>query len=153
MGKRVVHIEVGDRALVDTDGLNRVLGGMMADVEDSYDLEDILNNVVRWLYRVRPRGQVNYGGKDSLVGIVGLSRFNNRQGPGNVNIEYAPAERYRKKWGYVQKKIGTINLRERTFSVGWDGEYRESHCMVPKVLMRDTERVMEYLGLKRKVVE
>lgn len=153
MEKRIVHMEVDDRTFADTDGINRGLRGLATKAEDSCDFEDILNSAIQSLYRAQPEGQINYGGESPFVGEVWLCRFNNEQGPGNVNVEYIPAGEYKEKWRYTQKTIGTIDLRERTFSVGWNGEYRESYHQIPEVLMKDTEKVMECLGLDRKVRE
>jgi len=153
MGKRFVYMEVDDRTFVDTDGLNRGLKGLAIKAEDSCDFEDILKSAMQSLYRTQPKGQVNYGGENPHIGKVWISRFNNEQGPGNVSIEYTPSSEYKERFKYIRKTIGTIDLRGRTYSVGWKGKYRESYHQIPKVLMRDTERVMECLGLNRKSKE
>lgn len=160
MGKGIVHIEVGSRTGIYTEGLNRGLSELAIKAEESCDFEDILNNAMQSLYQTQPEGQENYGGKEPIIGKVWLSRFNNDHGPGNTNIEYIPTGPSKERWNYLQKTIGTVNLRGRTYSVGWDGEYNESghqinesDHQIPEVLMRDTERVMESLGLNRKQKE
>ncbi len=153
-----MNVEVDDRAFIDIDGLNRGLRGLAMQAEDSWDFEDILNNAIQSLYRAQPKGQTNYGGESPLVGKVRLCRFNNNQGPGNTNIEYIPGREYKEKFGYLQRKIGQINLRKRTFSVDWDrringdtegDKYNESYYQIPKVLMEDTEQVMKCLRLSK----
>jgi hypothetical protein len=153
MDKRIVYMEVNNRTFVDTEGLNSGLKGLAIKAEDSYDFEDILNNAMQSLYQEQPEGKTNYSEESPLVGKVRLCRFNNNQGHGNANVEYAPAGEYKKKWKYIQKTIGTINLRERTFSVDWNEEHNERYYQIPEILMKDTERVMECLGLDRKVKE
>ncbi len=150
MGKRIVCMEVSDRTVVDTDGLNAGLRGLATKTEDSYDFEDILSSAIQSLYRAQPEGQVNYGGENPRVGEIWLCRFNNEQGAGNANIEYILAGEYKERWKYIQKTIGTINLRKRTYSVEWNGRGGEDCYQIPEVLMRDTGRVMECLGLDRK---
>lgn len=150
MSKRTVHMEVDDRTCVDTDGINRGLAGLASQAEDSYDFEDILTKAMQALYQLQPEGQANYSGDDPRVGKVWLCRFNNHQCPGNANIEYTPSPQYHNRFRYIQKGIGTINLREKTYYVGWGGDRGEDFYQIPNALMRDTPKVMECLGLTRK---
>jgi hypothetical protein len=146
MVKKIMNIEV-DTRIPGIEMLHDRLELLITQAADSYDFEDILNNAVQSLYREQIEGQVNYGRKNPRVGKVWLCRSNNEQ-PGKANIEYSPAGEYKEKWKYTQKTIGSIDLRGRTFSVDWKiGEYNKNYHQIPEVLMKDTEKVMECLGL------
>ena len=152
MRNRVVHVEVDDRTLVDTDGLNRGLAGLARQAEDSCDFEEILNCAIQSLYIAQPQGGFNYAGKCPRVGYVWLCRFNNEEGPGKTDITYTPLGKYKEMWRYIHKKIGTIDLRGKTYSVAWNSiNDSESGHQIPDILMKDTEAVMECLGLTKKV--
>ena len=150
MCKRIVHMEINDRTCIDIDGLNSGLRGLAIKAEDSCDFEDILNNAIQSFYLAQPGGQRNYNDEESIVGMVRLSRINNEQRPGNVGLFYTPSKQYREKWKYIQRKIGIIDLRGKTYSTEWNEEYEEDYNQIPRVLMRDTEKVMGSLGLTRK---
>ncbi len=151
MGKEIKHDEV--RGIV-TD-LERLLKRLTIRADDSHDFEDILNKAMQSLYLAQPNGRMRYGDEPVVrlktkIGSVWLCRFNNEQGNGNTNIEYTPSAHYQEKWKYDQRVIGTINLRERTYSPNWNEKYDENYHQIPAVLMKDTEKVMECLGLTRK---
>ena len=152
MTNRVVHIEMDEKTLVDVDGLNRGLRGLALNAEDSFDLEGLLNNAIQSLFMAQPDGQANYGGNNPAVGRISLNRFNAHR-EGISLLEYSPAGAYKGKWGYIQAPLGFIDLREKTYSVNWSDEAslvtrsREDYYRIPEVVMRDTIRVMDCLGL------
>ncbi len=152
MEKRVVHVDIDDRTWTDADGINRGLEGLAAKAADSYDFEDILSYAIQSLFRAQPEGEENYSGNKPKVGRVWLSRLNNGE-KGKVNLEYSPSLSYRKKWGYIQKTIGVVDLRKRTYLARWrdDGD-DEFYWQIPPVTMKDTEKVMEALRLKRETI-
>lgn len=143
-----------NRNFINIEGLKSGLKALEIKAEDSCDFEEILNNAIRALYQAQPIGQENYGNNKPRVGIVRLYRFNSEDGPGNADINYSLSGQYYERWKYIQMTIGTVNLRERTYTSKWDyGQYNEAYHQIPEVLMRDTERVMECLGLARKQKE
>jgi hypothetical protein len=151
MGKRIVHVEIDERTFAGVDGLNSGLRGLAEKAADSCDFEDILNNALRLLYQNLPEGQKNYSIEKPLIGHVWLCRFNNNSF-GCADITYNPSGKYEEKFRYVQRGIGIVNLRERTYTSSWEkGNYDEDYDQIPRTLMIDTEKVMEEgLGLKKK---
>ncbi|MBU1204575.1 MAG: hypothetical protein KKE93_01580 [Nanoarchaeota archaeon] len=156
MGKKIVHFEVDDRLVSCITELNSELSRLLINATDSYDFEDILNKAVHSLYKAQPQGQENYGGENPRFGSVWLCRANvglyesdNTQGPGNASIEFTPSTQYEAKCKYIQTTMGTVNLRERSYSLMLNRIYDKSDP-IPEVLMMDTEKVMECLGLTRK---
>ena len=152
LSRRIIHVEVDGRTDADTEGLNNGLEGLAVKAADSCDFEDILNNAMQSLYRVQSEDQYNYSEENPKIGKVWLCRFNNEQ-DGNANIEYTPSQHYGERWGYIQFTIGTVSLRDRTYSTRWDRKdkrFDENYWQIPEALMKDTETVMELLGLKYK---
>jgi len=150
--------EVDDRLVGCITELNRELSRLSINATDSYDFEDILNEAVRSLYEAQPNGQENYGEENPRFGSVWLCRANvglyesdNTQGHGNASIEFTPSTQYKAKCKYIQIHIGNINLRERSYFLMVNRIYDSDR--IPEVLMRDTEKVMECLGLTRKQKE
>lgn len=151
--KRIIHVEVDGRTYANTEGLKEGLEGLAIKAADSCDFEDILSNAIQSLYRAQPEGQANYSEENPRIGKVWLCRFNNEKGEGNADIEYTPSDYYEEKWRYIQSTIGTVSLRDRTYSTRWDREdkrFDENYWQTPEALMKDTETVMELLGLKYK---
>ncbi len=151
MTKEIKHNEV--RGIV-TD-LERLLKSLTIRADDSHDFEDILNKAMQSLYLALPHGRMRYGDEPVVrlktkIGSVWLSRYVGDKRPGNANISYTPSAHYQEKWKTFQKVIGTIDLREKTYCVDWNEKYDENYHQIPEVLMRDTEKVMECLGLTRK---
>lgn len=146
---RAIHVRVPDNVPVDTASINSALSGLVIQAEDSHDFEDILNKAILSFYRTMPNGKINYGKENGRIGWVYLHRDLNSKGPGYADMEFVPSASYQEKCRYLQTRLGTLNLRERTYSVGWDGNYDEKQSPIPKAVMKDTERVMECLGFKR----
>jgi len=150
---RNATVEFSDGICLDVESLERILKELTVKLEDSCDFEDILNEAILSLYRVQPEGQENYGRGNSRIGWILLSRSNNRGGPGNTDIEYVPSAAVSGVYNYLQKIIGSVNLRARTYSTIWHdakaygGTLLPQPHDIPEVLVKDTEKVMECLGL------
>ena len=146
-------VRVSVESNVNTGNLTKDLEYVLTKAEDSDDFQAILNSALKILYRSLPDGEKNYGGKTPQIGTVRIDNFNYEHVPGNVNIAYIPSNEYTRKFGYVECKIGTINLRENKYSTKWSDFYNEECWHVSEVLMHDTEKVMESLGLKKEEKE
>jgi len=153
MAKRIIHVELDGDIPINCDGLNGALNQFAILSQDSEDLEDILTYAVQSLYRAQPDGNKNYAGENAEIGHLFLCRFNSNK-PGVANIEYIPSESYQRKCRYVQRTIGAIDLRKRTYNTVWDKcskkEINEDCLDMPIALVKDTEKIMKELGLTRK---
>ena len=161
--KRTIHVEIDHRTLANTDGIEGGLIGLARQAEDSHDFEDMLNKAIQSIYQTMPDGIENYG-EHGKCGRVWISRFNNRDGHGKANIEFTSSSS--SICGYAMKALGTIDLREKTFALHWqdDGHAEsiklyqkpsesfessaERYMSIPAAVVRDTERVLECLGLQ-----
>lgn len=147
MAKRTtsdISITLGEKTLGHFNDLGMALTRLAEAAEDSYDFEELLDNAMCALYQAQPNGQQNYGGENPAVGTVGLNRSQQE-----VHLQYSPAGQYAVRWRYTSCDIGKIDLRKRTYSPKWGRNRDEDFLQIPEVLMKDTEKVMEYLGLKR----
>lgn len=144
---RAIHVEVPNNVPVDTASINSALSGLVIQAEDSHDLEDILNEAILSFYRTMPHGKRNYGKENGRLGWVYIHRGLSKGG--YADMEFVPSASYREECRYGQARLGTLNLRERTYSVRWDGNYDKKQSHIPKAVMKDTERVMECLGFKK----
>ena len=124
------------------------LKGLINEAERAHYLEDILNNAITSLYIAQPNGVVNYSKDTPAIGKVWFNVPHNL--PSKMMIEYSPSDNYMKKWNYMKKTIGSIDLDDKFFRVVWDEGRLENYYQIPEVLMKDTEEVMKSLGLKKK---
>ncbi len=153
MTKRMIHAEIDENTYIDSDGINKGLKRLCKLAEESNYFEDVLNSALKSLYQTLPKGKENYGDRESKIGSIYLSRFNNRDG--NVNVEYYPSKILESKLKYSSAKIAEINIKEKTFFTNYSKislngiEYDESFFEYPKDLMKDTEIVMKMLGLNQ----
>ena len=144
METRAIHAEISNRIHVDTDGIGDGLQRLCTLAEDAEDLGDMLNSAIGYLMVSLPDGKTNYG-ENGELGRVLISRLT--ANPGEALIEFSPSKELNKKLRLrkiptaVQKSIGEINLRERTYDLN-DGDYDEE-----KAVIRDTRKVMDMLGL------
>jgi hypothetical protein len=144
--KREIEVPVATRI----DELLDIIGGLGISSIDADVFEILLNRAIKQLFISLPYGQKNYGSDNPEIGSIWLCRFYNRTQqaviPNCTNIQFNPSELYREKnmESSIQRVVGKVNLRQGDYSLQWD---------IPKILVPDTETVMGYLGLEKKVIQ
>jgi len=121
--------------------ININLNKLIIKAEDSYLLEDLLRRTIISLYRQLFNKKKIYYGRDSEIGYVTLRMNPNH---GFMDIEYLPSSGCKTGLNYDGIGLGTVNLKENQYNI--ECIYKEK---LPKRLIKDTEKVMELLGLKR----
>lgn len=125
------------------------LNWLVTRSEDAEDLKGILDHVFRSSFLEQPDGERNYGGENPELGAVWLTEYNKTE-PGNLSITFTASDEMGEKLGYVQRSIGNINLRDKTYSLDWTGaSFCDSHDYeVPDAVARDLYDVLKKLGLE-----
>ncbi len=145
-----VKVKVNSEVPVDIDGLEGGLYDLLTAAEDSCDFEKILNNAIQSFFLAQPDGERHYD-RDSpeFLGSVWLTRENNTE-TGKASITYTASDEMAEKLGYVQRGVGEINLRDKTYSLDWAGSsFCDSQAYdVPDAVARDLYDVLEKLGLE-----
>ena len=111
--------------------------------KDACDLEDVLLNTIKSIYESLPDGKRLYGGEQP-IGRIKLSSPTTEipEIEGIIAIDFNPSN-----MNYYECEIAEINLRNKT--------YRVCPHHIPLKLphrqqfIADTEKVMEYLGLRK----
>lgn len=147
-----ISIEINDKVRINVDGLNGGLKELCKLAEDSYSLEEILNDTIQSLYRALPDGEKNYQEDNPIIGRIWINRSDNEKG--NLNLDYYPSQGYEEKFKYYKKTIGEIFLRQKTVSLRYtkksdDTEYNEGYWELPKQLMKDTDTIIKILKLEK----
>ncbi|PIN88787.1 hypothetical protein COU61_03515 [Candidatus Pacearchaeota archaeon CG10_big_fil_rev_8_21_14_0_10_35_13] len=147
------HLEYEHLKTGDVDNVIKGVERLGELARNARDYERILETAINALYFFQEGGRENYGGVSPRLGRISLSQFNCHEGPGKVNLEFTPPAISR--WNRDPKwPIGVIDLRRLSISLGWDSsECRmdtreaEGSSDFPNELIRDTEKVMDLLGL------
>lgn len=139
MGEKVSQITYDDRAGVDFFEIGRKLEILANRAANSMYLREVLNSAIQSLFQTLPRGEKNYRGSldSALIGHVWAG---NADSKGVVEITFCPSLRLKKH--YVRVPIGSIDIRKKTYFLGTYSKENDS-------LYKDTERIMELLGLKK----
>ena len=149
-----VNFEISRAVNIDfLDGLNKGLKRLGEAAEDTVDLVLILQNVVRYLYRLQPDGRVNYAEKNYKLAEIYVGGYNGDiLEPGKVEVSFHLNDEIRKCYG---GDLCTINLRGETYTTRWKSENYDSFARdtISETLMIDTENVMKCLGLEKRVEE
>jgi len=155
--KRVIS-EISEK--VDLKFFNKLveeLNELGERAQDAIDLNLILQNAIRHLYRMQPLGDINYaeenyrlakiyvGGNYALLRDDGEMR---KSGENRISCQlskqFMDTERRKERY-FSTGEICTINLREKT--------YYFNYYDIPETLKIDTDNVMKCLGLEKKVEE
>lgn len=139
--KRNISIEINEEAFVNTDGLQDGLNRLAKLSEDSYFLEDILDNTIQFIYQSLPEGKEKYGGENPQIGNIRILRDNVEEYH-IAHIQYCPSEEFYKTFKYISKVIAIVDLEKKTY----DCKYRMGQT--PEGLAQDTKFVLNALGLK-----
>ncbi|MFH1332393.1 MAG: hypothetical protein ABIH63_03875 [archaeon] len=110
-------------------------------------LERMLDKAIGILYTKTGGGCHNYGEK-SRLGDFKMESMNGFGSP--LGIIYLPSEEEQEKWGYKNKVLATINVKEGTYTRTWDNTYDEGKFKTPFIVMHDTDMIMQKLGLRPK---
>ena len=132
------------RGYVDTKGLSDGLRSLFARAEDCADYHDILNQAIHSLYQhVSEKGgdygDMVYGDMESGRGQISLSNKGNENGI--LTIDHSPSKKITREFSYLSAELGEVNLRERMYSISYNGGY-------PYYLTQDTRKVMDILGFE-----
>jgi hypothetical protein len=128
------------------DGLKR----LVTAADDSQDMETMLNSAIHSFFLAQPDGKRHYDeASPEFLGSVWLTRENNTE-TGNASITYTASEKVSEKLGYSQRALGSIDLREKTYSLDWTGaSFCDAHGFdVPDAVARDLYDVLHKLGLE-----
>src|SRR3989344_4910496 len=124
---------------------------------DAKDLEFLLSKAIHALFLNQPDGEVNYGEENPKVGRIWPSRANART-KGTLILQYSPSVYYQERFKYTLGGLANINLRKKTYSLYWQRHgldyerLNENFWLIPKVVMKDTEKVIDLLGLQNELV-
>ncbi len=127
------------------EGLNWLLDRS----EYAKDLEIILDHVFCSFFLAQPDGERHYGGENPELGRVWLTQYRETES-GKLSITFTASEEMAEKLGYMQKVVGRINLRDKTYSLDWAGaSFCDSHAYdIPDAVARDLYDVLGKLGLE-----
>jgi hypothetical protein len=125
------------------------LNWLLVKSEDAKDLKGILDTVFRSFFLEQPDGERHYGGENPELGTVCLTEYNETP-PGELSITFTASEEMERKLDHVQRSVGSINLRNKTYSLDWAGaSFCDSHeYEVPDAVARDLYDVLHKLGLE-----
>lgn len=143
----------------DTGRFTKNLESFLNYSENSFFLEDILGHAIRNLYLLLPNGKENYKKNDPKIGHVWLA-VDFEGDYHSIALSYSPSSYYQDRFGYLNCQIGSINLKKKTYKVVWghekdcfktidSDEWLTKNHQLPVLLMKDTQKVMSYLGLRK----
>lgn len=161
-----VNIKTDYRTPIETDEVKEVLESLLNGSEKVFYLGLILNAAVKSLYLTLPNGKENYGGNEPVIGHISLDLDPSTNAPHldlahKIELNYMPSVTHQRFFdGPFQTILGTMNLTNSTYELGWDKdpEWDENQrgasgvqYLIParKTLKKDTRKVMHLLGLKK----
>ncbi|MBI2043750.1 hypothetical protein HYT24_00095 [Candidatus Pacearchaeota archaeon] len=109
---------------------------------DLYLAERGLNETLQELFVSLQEGNHNYGKKIPRIGNIDLVRESQR-----YEIRFSPSQAAKEKdVSYKWRGIGEVDLNNMTYSLATE---KDAESTIERVVLRDTEKVMNQLGLKK----
>jgi len=146
--KKLGPIEVDERVFGDAKQIVRGLENLAGIAADRCDLIELFSNAIVLLFQQLPNGDKNYCGEIPRIGII--SADNHWDIPGRLDLMYTHSGYRASHRQFVQYSIAQIDLRSRTAELEWKpGQYRRRKSYhIPAVVRRDTEYILQRLGLR-----
>jgi len=129
-----------------SDSLEGNLNILAQRAIDSCDMEEVLRNAINSFYVALPNGKQNYTGESRKLGYISLIRTH-EQPFGFISVWFNPSTKY--TGDCSPRPIATIDLRNKTYDPYFQVRAAESK-EAAKTLMKDTDKVMKALGLRKK---